>query len=985
MDIQPDQKFNATETTYIAGGSNANTNFSSSSSIKTKYDPSNESNQSLAYIKFDFSAISGSTCDAAKIRIFVNNMDSGTCNLRLYGITNDSWNASAMTWNSGAPNHTGYNITGSGYYDLGLTPSYDPVNQVGFYDFDVTDFLKNHCYGDKKASFILRADTSNSVGVSIDSALRERPPQLVISRADVWDYTWVDKVIGWAEAANLKLELLWFGSDTTKECMDHRVPYYVIRNYQKQIHPDGRIDLQYKQPLDTTYVYVFRMCKNDTNLRAMEYTALKNLFNHVAVYNSSHGNKKTVVGCQITNEPICGFHDYRCYCPLCNARYTAGGYSSQNIFKYDVFWDYAQNLGKAVKDSNYPVWTRINFHTFEADFVYRNENLKASGGTTYVDFVGYDPYIGTVDEGFRYGLGLWYNDDYLFYNYGKNLPMIMETSGTRTNSDYLNLATLAGGAYYNIYNFMANDGNDLYKNGPNNVPVSNNSNLSGIVNTNNWLKKIWFDLATKLPDAAGGEKLAFFNEHANTSDSVTKKVSGLDINYTTSNKGVGIAFERAHNTLVLASKTASAFTLKNLLAHSSVITVTTGYYNSNNSWVVQGSKSYTTDNNDVIINMNEYEVVHVYLNNGSIPARSVNYSVNDEFNGQTTGSAPSGWTINTSQGTVSIAESPGLLDKSVRVNRTSSSSGQTFAEKSFTPVSGVVTVEARVRAGQTNKWFGAPYLYDSSGNVLFSLAFDASGNIAYRTSSSWTAIKTYSNRAWYWIKAVINTDTDRYDLYINGVKRLSQEPLRQAVSNIAKIRFYAENATTGYIDFDKVKIYKDSESSPPAVITYYPAADSYVRSGSNANKNYGTASVLESKNDPTFTSSRRIAYIKFDYSDISSINSAVLKFTTQGTVTNHVLHVYGLTNTSWTETGITWNNAPNNNTSGYGLTGSGITDIGTVTNNGNGIYTINVTNYVKSQAGKIATFVILTDTPDDALVDSITSREGTNKPVLEIQ
>ena len=86
MDIQPDQVFNATETTYISGGTNANTNFSSSSSTKTKYDTANASNQALSYMKFDFSGISGTTCDAAKIRIYVNAIDTATCNLRLMGL-----------------------------------------------------------------------------------------------------------------------------------------------------------------------------------------------------------------------------------------------------------------------------------------------------------------------------------------------------------------------------------------------------------------------------------------------------------------------------------------------------------------------------------------------------------------------------------------------------------------------------------------------------------------------------------------------------------------------------------------------------------------------------------------------------------------------------------------------------------------------------------------------------------------------------------
>lgn len=130
-DIQPDQFYDAVESTYISGGSNRITNYSSSSSMKTKYDADDASNQALAYFKFDFSSISGSSCDASKIRIFVNDIDSGTCNLHLYGITDDSWDASTITWANGAPNHSYYDITGTegvDYYDLGVTPSYDPVN-----------------------------------------------------------------------------------------------------------------------------------------------------------------------------------------------------------------------------------------------------------------------------------------------------------------------------------------------------------------------------------------------------------------------------------------------------------------------------------------------------------------------------------------------------------------------------------------------------------------------------------------------------------------------------------------------------------------------------------------------------------------------------------------------------------------------------------------------------------------------------------------
>ncbi len=145
-----------------------------------------------------------------------------------------------MTWNSGAPNHNGYEITGEGVIDLGLTPSYDPVNKAQYYDFDVTDFINEYCDEDKKASFILRTDKDTKNMVGIDGKEGEKAaPQLVISRDDVYNWDYLDKVIGWAEEAGIKLELLWFSTDTVNSTIDNRVPYYVFQGYQKSLKTDG--------------------------------------------------------------------------------------------------------------------------------------------------------------------------------------------------------------------------------------------------------------------------------------------------------------------------------------------------------------------------------------------------------------------------------------------------------------------------------------------------------------------------------------------------------------------------------------------------------------------------------------------------------------------------------------------------------------------------------------------------------------------------
>ncbi|NOU62859.1 DNRLRE domain-containing protein [Paenibacillus sp. LMG 31461] len=172
------------------------------------------------------------------------------------------------------------------------------------------------------------------------------------------------------------------------------------------------------------------------------------------------------------------------------------------------------------------------------------------------------------------------------------------------------------------------------------------------------------------------------------------------------------------------------------------------------------------------------------------------------------------------------------------------------------------------------------------------------------------------------------------------------------------------------------------ENVSAADTTYTSTSDSYVRSGVYASTNYGTETQLFSKKDLTYADNKRISYIKFDFTGASSFNLAKLKITTLSANNDHVLHVYGLNNDSWTETGITWNNAPNNNTAGYGLTGTGITDIGSVTNLSIATYEIDVTNYVVAQTDKIVTFAIVTDTTDVSYADAITSREGSNKPAL---
>ncbi|MEN7550960.1 polysaccharide lyase family 8 super-sandwich domain-containing protein [Rapidithrix thailandica] len=90
-----------------------------------------------------------------------------------------------------------------------------------------------------------------------------------------------------------------------------------------------------------------------------------------------------------------------------------------------------------------------------------------------------------------------------------------------------------------------------------------------------------------------------------------------------------------------------------------------------------------------------------------------------------------------------------------------------------------------------------------------------------------------------------------------------------------------------------------------------PVADAYVRNGSSANTNYGSSSLVV-KNDGTGYA--RESYLKFDLSEINGpIAQAKLKLVLVGAntdITSTTWEVAAVSDDSWTETGITWNNKP---------------------------------------------------------------------------
>jgi hypothetical protein len=181
------------------------------------------------------------------------------------------------------------------------------------------------------------------------------------------------------------------------------------------------------------------------------------------------------------------------------------------------------------------------------------------------------------------------------------------------------------------------------------------------------------------------------------------------------------------------------------------------------------------------------------------------FRVRDSFNTGTTGNAPTGWSTAASSGTIRIAEIPSTSDKSVWVNKASAAGNTTSGKALATPLTGIVTVQALVRAEQTAGWKMAPYIADSTGAQAVAVAFDG-GYIKAYNGSALTNVQSFTPGVWYDIQAVLDTASGTFDLYIDGVRRITDGNFRNPVTNIKTVSFGIGDGHQGAFYYDDVKV-----------------------------------------------------------------------------------------------------------------------------------------------------------------------------------
>ncbi len=268
-----------------------------------------------------------------------------------------------------------------------------------------------------------------------------------------YDYNLIDTILGFANKYDLKVELLWFGTNFIGDSYSYFVPAYVLKQPDCHLTRKGKLDADYKHIL---YGYCYSLIFNERNLLEREANAVRHLFDHIRIWDAANGEKHPVITC-LLNDEIDGMVRWRITDASLDIRFQ-GGQKVQEADCWKMTLDNVDALGKAVKSSAYKVATRVNYTSCSNVGVFPQcskaspvDALACEG----VDFISADPYMEDVNS----------IADVVrsFSTPSGNYPLIGENRGYYTSTPSLILATAALGGGYNIYDLATS--RFLYENG----------------------------------------------------------------------------------------------------------------------------------------------------------------------------------------------------------------------------------------------------------------------------------------------------------------------------------------------------------------------------------------------------------------------------------------------------------------------------------------------------------------------------------------
>ena len=377
---------------------------------------------------------------------------------------------------------------------------------------------------------------------------------------DKFNWTILDEYLNLARKNNVRVELLWFGQNSgghvqwlgsPQNPVHLRTPDYVLYS------PGVRSSQTTSEYAIRRDVSPYTLDLANEGLRAREVYVLGRVMNHIADWDAASGSAHTVVGVQLDNE-VRAFGNFSAFTPA---------------FSPSLVVSYMSSIGKAVKNSRYVVWTRLNCVNVDTySRIDANEFQRVRHGTG-IDFFAADLYNYKAG-GVR---------TFLPFSNG-NYRMIAEAPGDIPEAPMIQLAALSGDAAYIYYEFLGPDRHGIYDRDGAMGFKPRGSYVDTIRTINKLLNSDMYDVALK----SQGHSLYVHNW---TGDLKEESIGVKGISFmpaVTNSQAISIA--RGDREVVLMNTLGGTFSL----APGQHITAATwGYFDANNAWVAKGAVPYS--------------------------------------------------------------------------------------------------------------------------------------------------------------------------------------------------------------------------------------------------------------------------------------------------------------------------------------------------------------------------------------------------------
>ena len=178
---------------------------------------------------------------------------------------------------------------------------------------------------------------------------------------------------------------------------------------------------------------------------------------------------------------------------------------------------------------------------------------------------------------------------------------------------------------------------------------------------------------------------------------------------------------------------------------------------------------------------------NIWVSRVPLPVRyNVEEHVNDNFENMTAGGVVTDWHIYCPKlAPVGVVEAGGKYLQF----RDTARYNYAKAVRVFPQSSGVVNIQLKVRAGQTNTEEFDIEVVEKRGLRPVRLVFNTSGKIKANNGSSSVEVASYRAGTWYTIELRVDITARKYDLYIDDDKVLTGAGFAESVGSVERIEF----------------------------------------------------------------------------------------------------------------------------------------------------------------------------------------------------